>query len=73
MKNRAHHAGINRTPYKAMFGDDPRVRFTTTNLLNNAINTINVDDDLKNFTDTQTRREEKSGNFEYIFYFLYSH
>lgn len=53
-----------------MFGVDLRV-LTSTNLPNNSINTINVEDVLKNFTDTQIRREEKSGNFEYIFYFFY--
>lgn len=58
-KNRARQAGINITSYKAMFGVDPRVGSTTTNLPDDVINTINVEDDFKNFTDTQTRREDK--------------
>ncbi|KAK4326283.1 hypothetical protein Pmani_003149 [Petrolisthes manimaculis] len=29
-KNCAHHAGINRTPYKAMFGEDPKVSLTSS-------------------------------------------
>jgi len=48
MKNRAHHAGINMTPYKAMFGVDPRVGLVTSNLPNDLIATINVEDELKN-------------------------
>ena len=31
-KNSAHHAGINRTPYKAMFGEDPKVGLTSSSL-----------------------------------------
>lgn len=40
-----------------MFGIDPRVRLTTSNLPDDVIDTINVDDDLENFTDTQTGRK----------------
>lgn len=29
-KNCAHHAGINRTPYKAMFGEDPKIGLTSS-------------------------------------------
>lgn len=40
-----------------MFGIDPRVRLTTSNLPDDVFDIINVDDDLENFTDTQTRRK----------------
>lgn len=37
IKNRAHHAGINMTPYKTMFGVDPRVGLATSNLRDDLI------------------------------------
>ncbi|XP_060857765.1 KRAB-A domain-containing protein 2-like [Metopolophium dirhodum] len=59
MKNRAHHAGINMTPYKAMFGVDPRVGLVTSNLPNDLIATINVEDELENLICTETGSENK--------------
>jgi len=53
MKNRAHHAGINMTPYKAMFGVDPRVGLVTSNLPNELIATIIVVDELENRISTK--------------------
>lgn len=50
MKNRAYHSGIKMTPYKAMFGVDPRVGLATSNLPDDLIATINVEDDLENLT-----------------------
>lgn len=57
MKNRAHHAGIKMTPYKAMFGVDPRVGLATSNLPDDLIATINVEDDLENLISTVTGRK----------------
>lgn len=57
MKNRAHHAGINMTPYKAMFGVDPRVGLVTSNLPDELIATINVEDELENLRSTETASE----------------
>ncbi|XP_025410739.1 KRAB-A domain-containing protein 2-like [Sipha flava] len=57
MKNRAHHAGINMTPYKAMFGVDPRVGLVTSNLSNELITTINVEDEFKRLISTETTSE----------------
>jgi len=54
MKNRAHHAGINTTPYKAMFGVDPRVGHVTFNLPDELIATINIEDELVNLISTKT-------------------
>uniref|UniRef100_A0ABD2VUG2 Integrase catalytic domain-containing protein n=1 Tax=Trichogramma kaykai TaxID=54128 RepID=A0ABD2VUG2_9HYME len=39
MKNRAYHSGIKQSPYKAMFGFDPRVGLTSANLPTDVIQT----------------------------------
>jgi len=72
MKNRAHHAGINMTPYKAMFGVDPRVGLATSNLPNDLIASINVEDELENLTSTETGcgnkiEQEAAGKHFYLF------
>ncbi|VVC30616.1 Hypothetical protein CINCED_3A012725 [Cinara cedri] len=54
---KAHHAGINMTPYKAMYGIDPRVGLSISNLPDDFINIVNDEDDLENLTGTQTGRE----------------
>lgn len=41
-------------PYKAMFVVDLRVKLTSSNLLDDVIDTINIEDDLGNLTDSQT-------------------
>lgn len=57
MKNKA---GINMTPCKAIFGVDSKVGLTTTNLPDDVIDIINVENNLKNSTNTQTRCEDRT-------------
>ncbi|KAK4328993.1 hypothetical protein Pmani_000629 [Petrolisthes manimaculis] len=45
-KNFAHHAGINRTPYKAMFGEDPKVDLTSSSLPPEILERLKSEDDL---------------------------
>ena len=45
-KNCAHHAGINLTPYKAMFGEDPKVGLTSSSLPPELLETLQSEDDL---------------------------
>lgn len=47
MKNRAHHSGINRSPYKAMFGVEPRVGLATTCIPRELIKVVNNEEDLE--------------------------
>ena len=46
-KNCAHHAGINQTPYKAMFGEDPKVGLTSSSLPPEILKTLQSEDDLR--------------------------
>ena len=45
-KNCAHHAGIKRTPYKAMFGEDPKIGLTSSSLPHEILERIQTEDDL---------------------------
>ena len=45
--NCAHHAGINQTPYKAMFGEDPKVGLTSSSLPPEILKTLQSEDDLR--------------------------
>ncbi|XP_046677250.1 KRAB-A domain-containing protein 2-like [Homalodisca vitripennis] len=47
MKNRAFHSGIKQSPYKAMFGMDPRVGLSTSSLPSEIVRDINDEEDLK--------------------------
>jgi hypothetical protein len=71
---RAHHAGINMTPYKAMFGVNPRVGLVTSNLPNELIATINFEDELENLISTVITSEnmigQKAAGKNFYFYFL---
>ena len=46
MKNSAYHSGIKRTPYKAMFGCDPKVGLTSSCLPSEVIERLQTEDDL---------------------------
>ena len=48
-KNCAHHAGINLSPYKAMFGEDPKVGLTSSSLPPEILETLQSEDDLREF------------------------
>ncbi|XP_046981447.1 KRAB-A domain-containing protein 2-like [Schistocerca americana] len=47
LKNRAYRSGIKQTPYKAMFGTEPRVGLMTSSLALDVIKEIQDEDDLK--------------------------
>ncbi|XP_055931980.1 KRAB-A domain-containing protein 2-like [Argiope bruennichi] len=59
MKNRAILSRIKQSPYKPMFGIEPRVRMTTSTLLSDIIKSIEDEDDLqKIFEDMKTEEQE---------------
>ena len=45
-KNCAYHAGIKQTPYKAMFGEDPRIGLTSSSLPHEILERLQTEDDL---------------------------
>ena len=45
-KNCTHHAGIHRTPYKAMFGEDTKVGLTSSNIPPEILKRLQSEDDL---------------------------
>ena len=47
-KNTSHHAGINRAPYKALFGCDAKIGLTTSSLPAEIIAKLQTEDDLFN-------------------------
>lgn len=51
MKNRAYHSGIGRSPYKAMFGKDPKVGLATSRLPKEIIDSLEYEEDLENIID----------------------
>ena len=46
MKNTSHHSGINQTPYKALFGCDPRIGLRSSSLPTEVIKTMLTEEDL---------------------------
>ncbi|XP_049886470.1 KRAB-A domain-containing protein 2-like [Pectinophora gossypiella] len=47
MKNRAFHSGIKQSPYKALFGIEPRVGLSTSSLPQDILKDIQDEDDLR--------------------------
>ena len=45
-KNHSHHSGINRTPYKAMFGNDAKMGLTLSPLPQEVLSTLSTEEDL---------------------------
>jgi hypothetical protein len=45
-KNNSHHSGINRTPYKAMFGSDAKMGLTSSPLPQEMLSTLSTEEDL---------------------------
>jgi hypothetical protein len=45
-KNNSHHSGINRTPYKAMFGSDAKMDLTSSPLPQEMLSTLSTEEDL---------------------------
>lgn len=46
MKNRAFHAGIHRSPYRALFGCDPKIGLASSKIPHELIGTLETEDDL---------------------------
>ena len=53
-KNCAHHVGINLTPYKAMFGEEPKVGLTSSSLPPEILERLQSEDDLRMLNQSQT-------------------
>jgi len=49
MKNSSHHSAINQTPYKAMFGCEPRVGLRSTNIPVEVLENMISEEDLNDF------------------------
>ncbi|KAH3751733.1 hypothetical protein DPMN_186302 [Dreissena polymorpha] len=45
-KNCSHHAGINQTPYKALFGEDPKIGLISFSLPADILQRLQSEDDL---------------------------
>jgi hypothetical protein len=45
-KNNSHHSGINRTPYKAMFGSDAKMDLSSSPLPQEMLSTLSTEEDL---------------------------
>ena len=45
-KNNIHHSGINRTPYKAMFGSDAKISLASSPLPQAILSTLTTDENL---------------------------
>ncbi|VDH95097.1 Hypothetical predicted protein [Mytilus galloprovincialis] len=52
-KNRSHHSGINRAPYKAMFGVDARVGLTSFSLPDELIAKIDSEEHLSDLANME--------------------
>nr|XP_022920061.1 KRAB-A domain-containing protein 2-like [Onthophagus taurus] len=57
MKNRAYHSGIKQSPYKALFGIEPRVGLSTSSLPQEIVN-IQDEDELKKAIEDDSNTEQ---------------
>ncbi|XP_045450005.1 KRAB-A domain-containing protein 2-like [Melitaea cinxia] len=70
MKNRAFYSGIKQSPYQAMFGTEPKVGLTTSNLPLEIISRLHNEEDLKvaitemnqNFDDNEENQDKQEKN-----------
>ena len=58
-KNCSHHAGINQTPYKALFGENPKVRLTSSSLPSEILERLQSEDDLLAICGQQNTADEQ--------------
>ncbi|XP_043473980.1 KRAB-A domain-containing protein 2-like [Leptopilina heterotoma] len=58
MKNRAFHSGIKQSPYRAMFGIDPRVGLATSNLTKDILENIEEEEDLQRVINDMNKIDE---------------
>ena len=59
-KNRSLHSGIKQSPYKAMFGIEPRVGLTTSALPSPVIKNIHDEDELQKVIEQVNTKEEQN-------------
>lgn len=64
MKNRAYHSGIKQSPYRAMFGIEPRVGLTTSALSSDVLQNINDEDDLVSIIEDMNERLSEHETFD---------
>ncbi|CAG4960492.1 unnamed protein product [Colias eurytheme] len=60
MKNRAHHTGINCTPYEAMFGTKLKVGLKSSSIPHEALLDINSEEDLEKLLSTESTITERN-------------
>ncbi|XP_018564473.2 KRAB-A domain-containing protein 2-like [Anoplophora glabripennis] len=60
MKNRAHHTGINCTPYEAMFGTKLKVGLKSSSIPHEALLDINSEEDLEKLLSTESTSTERN-------------
>ncbi|XP_055932024.1 uncharacterized protein LOC129962302 [Argiope bruennichi] len=60
MKIRALHSGIKQSPYKAMFGIEPRVGMTISTLPSDIIKTIEDEDELQKIFEDMNAEEQET-------------
>ena len=54
MNNSVYHSGINRTPYAAKFGTDPKLGLTSSSLRSEKLERLETEDDLLSVLSTPT-------------------
>jgi hypothetical protein len=64
MKNRAFYSGIKQSPYKAMFGIEPRVGMTTSTLPSEVVQNIEDEDELEEVIEQINAQQEQTENGE---------
>nr|XP_049695688.1 uncharacterized protein LOC110378636 [Helicoverpa armigera] len=62
-KNTSFHSTIQRTPFKALFGDDPRLGLNSTNLPKNVITKLETEQDLERFLEGANKEND---NLHYL-------
>ena len=60
MKNRAHHTGINCTPYEAMLGTKMKVGLKSSSIPHEALLDINSEKDLEKLVSTGSTITERN-------------
>ena len=54
-KNCSHHSGIGQTPYKAMFGVEPKIGLRSSVLPDEILNRLVTEEDLRNAYDERSQ------------------
>jgi hypothetical protein len=60
MKNRALHSGIKQSPYKAIFGTEPKVGLTTSTLPSEVVQNMEDKDELEEVIEQINARQEQT-------------